>query len=292
MGQHSDIISSDAASDPIETSLESKFGLKPFHVQDIIEAANTPLLYRTDLSKFLLDNYRSWHKRGIWNSYDLPSFSSEALQRVEHLLSMAIHNEVRGLIILHLFLEDFNSLQHTLFSLSKRQRRYTAAIDMIVQRRKHTREEVQCYLKLSRRLKRITDKLGLAMILIAGTHLWTLLRGKMTNDMLDCLAFYITKKLPCVLRMAEILDGTATNLVHNVPLPPLEEEFSAQLAEVEKALRQALTTRASTPTDRASKTDLPAHMLPTPSRSGTREDAGATTAASSPQTPALDGFDG
>ena len=144
-------------------------------------------------------------------------------------------NELRRLIILHLLLIEFDRLKmsHENHFLPKGKRAATLAIDVIVQSQQHDRKFVEVRLKRSRRLKRITDKLGLATILVAGQHLTILLQGSTMNDsMFDCLSFYVIEAFPHVAKIIEALQGVVTNLVDNVPLPPWEE-FQALLQKVE-----------------------------------------------------------
>ncbi|KAG4428525.1 hypothetical protein IFR05_015994 [Cadophora sp. M221] len=117
--------------------------------------------------------------------------------------------------------------------LPKGKRAATAAIDIIVQSQEHGRKFVEVRLKRSRRLKKITDKLDLATILVAGRHLTTFIQGSTMNDsMFDCLAFYVVEEFSYVLKITEALHGVVRNHVDNVPLPPWEE-VQALLKKVE-----------------------------------------------------------
>ena len=90
--------------------------------------------------------------------------------------------------ILHRLLIEFDCLKNTFENAvsSEGKRAATLAIDEIVRSQKHDRRFIKVRLKRSRRLKKITDKLGLAIILVAGRRLTTLVQGStMTDSMLD-----------------------------------------------------------------------------------------------------------
>ncbi|KAK0112173.1 SUMO1 sentrin specific peptidase 1, variant 2 [Cadophora gregata f. sp. sojae] len=144
-------------------------------------------------------------------------------------------NELRRLIILHQLLIEFNYLK-TSFENSvspEGKRAATSAIDKIAESQEHDRKFVESRLKRSRRLKKTTDKLDLATILVAGRHLTTLLQESTMNaSMFDCLSFYILEEFPFVAKIIEALGGVATSLVDNVPLPPWEE-FQVLLNKLE-----------------------------------------------------------
>lgn len=217
-------------------SLKSNFSLNSSQTERVIQYAHNPNLFRKNLSKFLLDNYVSWQRHGIWkqDQFDLPgSSSSDPVDRISCLIGIdrknengTAVNEVRELIILRLLLEEFDKLEASLdnsVSRHRGQRASSAVIDKLVQRQRHDRRVVEEMLKRSRRFKRITDKLGLAIVLVGGPYLATLMRGsKITHDMCDCLTYYIATKLPHFLKITEILDCVARCLLYNVPWPQLE----------------------------------------------------------------------
>ena len=237
--------------------LESKFGLAANQVQFVLQSVHSRNFFRKDLSLFLSKNYLVWQKYGVWHKehYQLTTSNSDTVSRIKNLLSMDVKNEnetavneLRRLIILHRLLIEFDYLK-TSFENSvspEGKRAATSAIDKIVESQEHDRKFVESRLKRSRRLKKITDKLGLATILVAGRHLTTLLQGSTMNDsMFDCLSFYILEEFPFVAKIIEALRGVATGLVDNVPLPPWEE-FQALLNKVEglKPMKDSRTSNA------------------------------------------------
>jgi hypothetical protein len=129
-------------------SLESKFNLTASQAQHVIQDACTPTLFRRDLHKLLLMNYRSWQQNGIWSQQQhgmhapLSSPVSNLLQRVAHLIRMGQMNEnettiheIRDFVILHLFLKEFNCLKTSLDNsvlLQQGRRGATAAIDILL----------------------------------------------------------------------------------------------------------------------------------------------------------------
>ncbi|KAH9203579.1 hypothetical protein DL95DRAFT_399209, partial [Leptodontidium sp. 2 PMI_412] len=92
-------------------------------------------------------------------------------------------------------------------------------------------------LKLGVYLKKITDGLGLAMVLVGGPHLVTLIQGSdMTHGMFDCLVDCIKTsedpRLARVSKITETLDGIVKGLLDNVSLPSWEK-FQVILTKVQ-----------------------------------------------------------
>ena len=170
-----------------------EFKLTESQVQHVIRDADTSTLFREDLNKFLLTHYRLWQENGIWGKQQhgqhvpLSGTDSNSLQRAAHLIRMGKTNEneaaiceVRDLIILQKFIKEFDYLEMSLDNsvlLHPGKRGATAVIDMLLQNSPImcTREEVARMLKRGRRFKRITDKLGIAMVLVGGPYLGTVL---------------------------------------------------------------------------------------------------------------------
>ena len=157
---------------------------------------------------------------------------------------------VRKLFAAHMALMEYESL---LRSFQKSVvpggglRPETAATDMIVEGRNESRDSVKRQLKVSRYLKRITDVLGLGVLLIGGPYLVTLIQGKnMTRDMFDCLAFHITEEFPHIKEIAELLEGVANIFVdEGLDRLPTLEDFDVIL----KKIQDLEVTNDSRPSD-------------------------------------------
>ncbi|KAH9203826.1 hypothetical protein DL95DRAFT_136756 [Leptodontidium sp. 2 PMI_412] len=233
-------------------AFESKYGLTVHQVQFVIDCADNRELFRRDLSTFLRDNYPLWRRSGIWcreqyhiptskrERHQNPTSQSDRARRIRALLGVEKKCDddtvLRKLFAAHLALVEYESLlesfQHSIPRVSMPD---SAAIDMIVEGQMVRRESVKRQLKVSRYLKRITDELGLGILLTGGSYLWTLIQGKnMTHGMWDCLAFHVTEEFPHFKAIAGLLEGIA-KIFANEALDrlPTPEDFEVILKKVQ-----------------------------------------------------------